>query len=156
MLQALVRELFSEPLQASAMDPVYHPFVVSILDCSSGSQIPILHIRLRHILFEETMVDFSTLLHEAMILPLMVGEFDLFEIKERVTQFFAEGAEVTMDENLNYYEGVELAGIMGQFDPVIAFTLYRPHTGATRTCVLPSLQRVSEMYEDFRLARLLQ
>jgi hypothetical protein len=158
MLQALARELFSEmiPVQPVVMDRVYHSFVVSVCDRVHGSQINILHVRLRHILFEETLRDFATLLHETLIQPLSMGEFPLFEIHDRFVQFFAEGAEVTMDDNLNYYEGHELADIMSQFEPILSFTLYQPHTGQTRVRFLQRVDQIQGLHEDFRIAQLLE
>lgn len=161
MLSALVRELYSEMnshasvASASVPDPVFHPFTVSICDRIHGSQIPILHVQLRHILFEETLEDFIFLLYQTILQPLSHGELPLFEAYGHLMEFFAEGATLTMDENLNYYEGHELAEIMRQFNRAFSFTIYYPQNGATRTLILRSTETIESLHEPFRLAGLL-
>lgn len=158
MLPAYIQELFTGMNSSSAAGSAaeFHAFTVSICDQIHGSQIPILHVQLRHILFEETLQEFATHLHEALLQPLSIGELPLFEARERMIYFFAEGGEITMDENLNYYEANEIVGIMSQFDAALSFALYYPQSGATRNHTLRSVDDIHDLYEHFRLAGLLQ
>lgn len=153
MLSALYSEMNSHA--SVVTDPVFHPFTVSICDRTHGSQIPILHVQLRHILFEETLEDFIFLLYQMILQPLSHDELPLFEAYGHLVEFFAEGATLTMDENLNYYESHELVEIMRQFNRAFSFTIYYPQNGATRTLILRSTEDIQSLHEPFRLAGLL-
>lgn len=150
MLQALVHELFSDMNQRA--DPVFHPFTVSICDLTHGAQIPIVHVRLRHILFEEALEEFVTLLDHMILQPLSQGVLPLLEAREQIVEFFAEGAEITIDDNLAYYDAEELVGIMSQFQRALSFMIYYPHNGATRNHVFRSIE---DLRGPFHLAGLL-
>lgn len=156
MSRMLVQELFSNMIPRAPADPVFHPFTVSICDRMHGSQIPVFHVRLRHILFEEALAEFVTHLHRTLVQPLSQGDLSLFDARDQLVEFFAEGAEITVDENLNYYDEQELTGIMSQFDPVLSFTIYYPHTGATRVHLLRSPVDVQDLHDPLRGAALLQ
>lgn len=137
-------------------DPVFEPFQVAILDRRYESQIPIARIHLRHILFEDTAQEFLTLLQEQLISPLLLQQtIPFYEIAERIQNFFAEGATLSLDSQLNYYTPDELSQIMSGFDPALHFTFRCPHHPQPHHAIVYDLSSQRRFFEELRHVQLL-